>query len=1038
MQKLDYNNLVQDFVADLKLSVEEDNPKLLNIIEFIDQEVDLGIDLTIQQSTILKAYYNIPLTDEEISILEYWKANNRCTWESDAVYQILVLESGRRSGKCISENSILLTDKGLLKIKNLIIVTKDSPKDSWHDIETLTVSNEGISKTSFTNNVFYKGKSPTKIITSKSGYTLEGTDDHKIKVINAKGNISWRKLKDLKQTDYVCIHRNTNLWSHTNYPIKTKRKLDVSKFPETLNHDWAYFIGLLTSSGKRQKAIAVYYALNNIDKEDIFNFVIKLGLEDSFIQYLTNDGKDNIGTNNVDIKEYLAAIGVDTASKTYYRSTPNLLMSATPDLVKEYISGLFDSVGCLNYREKCFDFYLDSKQLTIELQLLLLNFGIHSSLQRERATHGYRRLVVNEARSQLLLCQLLNSKLTRNKNALLKWESNISNQGKNIFIPNMGKYIKEIIKSFPELSEPINNLYFDNEFNKINEREIDNLINLLKTHATKSFNEIITKLNELKSLDYIYEEITLFRESESVCYDLNVDSTHEYVANGLTTHNSSLAAVIAVYEFYCLSKMKSPQEKYGIARSTPISIIVLATTATQGKKTIFRNVVGILKNSKSAYFKRLEDEGLLFVGKEEISLEHKLLYIYSGNSQSGAQVGGTVKALIMDEVARFKDKDGKSNAIELWTNLGISTTTFGLEARLVGISSAWYEDDAIEQLYEKTKSDVRSLGIKTRSWDLNPIHASRDNPVVASYYNSDPKQAALEYEGIRPSAVSAFLNSDEVKAAFRGRSLITARKADTERNRQKNNLVSLIIDQISDNCSSVKSLVCHLDPGITSDSYALSFGHNEQDENNRQIAVIDGIFSWEPTYNTEVSISNVQDLIIEIHNIIPIRKLTSDHYNSAETLQRLRHQGIPCESTFFSNRVQVSMYSLVRQLCHENRLIIPYDSLWSPVALSELCKVQLIRGTKIDHSPSGSKDIADTIAGVCWALADRLLIDINSLNATLPVEVLKYSSGNINNKVGIRKEDLLLNSSTNVLDARSRVLGNLSARHKWLRGLNKG
>jgi hypothetical protein len=478
---------------------------------------------------------------------------------------------------------------------------------------------------------------------------------------------------------------------------------------------------------------------------------------------------------------------------------------------------------------------------------------------------------------------------------------------------------------------------------------------------------------------------------------------------GRRSGKTTLCSLITAYEFYKLCRMPCPQKHFRISTNTPISILVLATTASQGKKTIFKAVAGIIRNTR--YFNSLISSGKIFVGKEEITYEDKLLFIYSGNSQSGSQVGGTVKVLVMDEVARFKDTDGDSNALELWSNLGISTATFGKEARRIAISSAWYEGDAMQQLYDSTNTDATALGIRARSWDLNPVHAARDNPVIASEYIRDPVQAALEFEGVRPAAENPFLNAAEVKAAFRGRSVIKAYRY--EEIEAGINLTKVRVEQVD---MFVGSTALHLDPAVATDAYACAFGHSEFNDRGMQIVVIDGLLAWEPTYNSQISITNVQDVVLEINRKRPLTKLTADHYNSHETIQRLRFQGIPAEVQYFSNPTQVAMYDLVRLLLHESRLILPYDSPWTPLAMSELCKVQLLRNTKIDHPVNGSKDVSDCIASVCWTLADRVTRD--SL----------YKSGKITQvQVPVKS------SSTIVPNVRNTILAG-AARNRWFNG----
>ena len=511
------------------------------------------------------------------------------------------------------------------------------------------------------------------------------------------------------------------------------------------------------------------------------------------------------------------------------------------------------------------------------------------------------------------------------------------------------------------------NLGLDETLNIIDfiEQEVDLGITLTiqQTVVLKAFYNLELNDEEISILQY-------WKQKGKTTWDENERYQSLILESGRRSGKTSLSAVITAYEFYLLCKMPSPQRAYGIATSTPISILVLATTATQAKNTIFKTVTGVVQNTR--YFQRLIQQRKIFVGKEEVSYPDKNLYVYSGNSQSGSQVGGTMKALIMDEVARFKDADGKNNALELWSNLGIATVTFGKDARRIAISSAWYEGDAIQILYEGSKSDPTRLGIQTASWDLNPIHAARDNPIVASEYATDPVGAALEFEGIRPAAVDAFLDQEEVKRAFTGKVCIryTTKQEEVD---------GFLLEKIDiDHCEPRRSgTVAHIDPGITNDSYALGFGHSEFDDNNRQIVHIDGLLAWEPKHNTQVSITDVQKNILHIHKFRPIEKLTADHYNSVETIQRIRQYGISCEIQHYSNRLQLSMYDLVRVLLHENRLILPSNSPLTPKLLSELTKLQLIRGQKIDHPKEAghSKDLADAVASICWTLAGRIRKD---------------------------------------------------------------
>lgn len=439
---------------------------------------------------------------------------------------------------------------------------------------------------------------------------------------------------------------------------------------------------------------------------------------------------------------------------------------------------------------------------------------------------------------------------------------------------------------------------------------------------------------------------------------------------------SFLAAIIGAYEFYRLCAIRSPQKHYNIATSTAIAIYCIATSATQTKRTIFSQIKGLLEHIP--FIKRLVDKKKIIIGEEEIKYPDKLLYIYSGNSNSASQVGSSVICLLMDEVARFDEEykisssDSESNALKLWSNIGISGVTFGKDAKRIAISSAWCEGDAIQILYGISKSSTGWLGFRLRSWDLNPVHAARDNPVIQAEYHLDPRKAALEFEGVRFNNISSFFKDDEITRAFRGSSSIHISSDVGE-----DKLVRITIHKV---LPTSLSSAMHIDPAFITDSFAVAFGHREIIKKERY-AIIDGILVWDNSPEQTVGITNVYNCIYQIHSHRPLSKITSDHYNP-ETVQHLRNTGLNASVITFTQARQLELYDFFRKMLHEDRVILPVDSIWSTKLKDELYGINLIKNRKIDHRKDGSKDISDAVVSVVWHLmSDFSSSEIPSTNS---------------------------------------------------------
>lgn len=433
---------------------------------------------------------------------------------------------------------------------------------------------------------------------------------------------------------------------------------------------------------------------------------------------------------------------------------------------------------------------------------------------------------------------------------------------------------------------------------------------------------------------------------------------------GRRSGKSLLGSLIINYEFERLCRMESPQKHFGIAASTLISIICVAPSAEQASKTIYGQAKAMMYN---VYFlRRLIDAKKIDPQEKMIKYEEKLIYIYSGNSKSETQVGGSPILIVLDEGALFEDKDGRSNALLLWDNLGAGGLVFRDKAKRVIISSAWKTGDALEVLYKDAKGAKGWIGFRLRSWDVNPIFAARDNPVIDSMYIRDRNMAQLLFEGIRTSGINSYFEPDSIKASFNLMSGLYARELPISDDK----LIRLQIDEIDEFNGQT---IMHIDPSITGDAYGMAYGHSYMMEGKLHVN-IDGILAWIPRAGCSISIINVQNAIYNIHLHRPLQRVTTDGHDSSETIQRLRLAGIASDKIVFSTATQLAMYDTVRKLAAEGRLHLPKNSPWTERLKDELLGLQYTKtpnGTvRVDHIPgSGSKDIADCVAAVCWQLA---------------------------------------------------------------------
>ncbi len=111
-------------------------------------------------------------------------------------------------GKCITGNSLVLTDRGLVELRELIPANlKPGEYAPTH------ISIFGRNGIECASHVYASGETHTLHLRTRSGFELEGTLNHPVLVATPDGP-SWKLLGQLTPNDYVAIARGTELWGN--------------------------------------------------------------------------------------------------------------------------------------------------------------------------------------------------------------------------------------------------------------------------------------------------------------------------------------------------------------------------------------------------------------------------------------------------------------------------------------------------------------------------------------------------------------------------------------------------------------------------------------------------------------------------------------------------------------------------------------------------------------------------------------------------------------------------------------------------------
>ena len=472
----------------------------------------------------------------------------------------------------------------------------------------------------------------------------------------------------------------------------------------------------------------------------------------------------------------------------------------------------------------------------------------------------------------------------------------------------------------------------------------------------------------------------------------------------IPTHNSTMIAIIALYEFYNLISLSSPAKYYKLLPGSPIAILAIAQSQDQVKETLFKAIRGYAEGSR--YFRSLIKNRSIDIGVEEVRHHEKKVSIFAKHTNSKSLVGYSIKCLILDEAARFEyDDEGNSKADGIYFNVGKGVRRFGTSGRKIAISSAWENGDYIEKLYELAERSPDSLGFRLKTWqvNLNPNN-SEYNIKASDDYTRDPITAATEYEGTRVSKRSAFFDTNNVLSAFTGVSVCDARQIPidiTNSQGEIRNYTGIQIDRISH--SNVTSFA-HCDYGIRKDGAAFALASPHEIEAGRWGISVDILLLWNPYTEQSrsnkavkriVSFINCEDVFLDIAKYRNIVKFSFDSFQSENTIQKLHVQGISTCTMSTANNEQLKYYTTTKTLLDHNLLILPRDSNWTNTGKVDLSNIIQLPNGKITHTSNYGKDIPDAIVNAVYNCYLYMIQTgkLNSSNAMIS-HISKVSSNN--------------------------------------------
>ncbi len=493
--------------------------------------------------------------------------------------------------KCVTGNTIIPTQKGLIKISELS--PNNQKNNSLYDIKHGVLGKNG------TNNAIkiYKGVPEiTYTIVTKRGHTITGSHRHPILV----NNNEWVTLPNIKKGDTVWLRNNFECFGDK---ISTKsfkfptNSMVLYNIPKFIDSKLCYLIGLLLGDGCYSSHKQVIEFCSHKSENRIISLFQKY-TKDCFGKSCKIYNQNNKSTlklliSSSIIRKFFLWCGLKRVTSES-KVIPWSVLQNTRECQISCLKGLFDTDGDVN---NLIHYTTVSKQLALDIVNVLLNIGIKSAFcelngeSRKSLRQVYRVQISGYDAHKFAKTVGFESKKKHAKLQKLfgvykfktpKMDSGGIPNG-HIIIKNIKKSLNMfcIEKNIPILSwrHPIKDIArLSRLFNRI-EIQKCKLNYYSFRYICDTINKYFTDIKYIDTTAYeLYTNHIYFDkvksvyidETKQVLYDIEVPVDHTFIGNGIVNHNSQsitldfaevdLSNVFEYGQAYvALSRVRSPE-----------------------------------------------------------------------------------------------------------------------------------------------------------------------------------------------------------------------------------------------------------------------------------------------------------------------------------------------------------------------------------------------------------------------------------------------------------------------------------------------
>jgi len=457
-----------------------------------------------------------------------------------------------KQGGCVSTDTLIRTDKGVMPIKNLL----RAPEFKENQTNYFVYDGQDYHHAFLAMN---NGSTEVYEITTELGNKLKATFNHLITVVHPEtGNLTWKKVKDLEIGDWVV----TILGGHSGKDIylpainNKPRHFNAHKIktPEFMNENLAEILGLYMADGCINNGRFIF-SVDAQDK-DLSKRIIWL-MKEVFGLSLGSRWK-KADQNYLDLVFYSKDLEKYFEEMNWKKKgakeafIPYEIFLSKPKIAAAFLRGLFEGDGTIHS-----DGYplltSISKRLIYEVQQLLLGLGLVSKIRKQSILDNkkHQRFGSNDIYILTILTDRSIEKFKKEIGFISKRKNRNLNKyfyNKQIEYSDLIPYVPEIFaKYYQWVGRGCGKAKSKKGANILYYRAVQHYLKGDRQLTRKTLKKLFEKFEFLKNDEilknladekYFFTRITKINQLDNEkTMEIEVPASASYVANGFLVHN---------------------------------------------------------------------------------------------------------------------------------------------------------------------------------------------------------------------------------------------------------------------------------------------------------------------------------------------------------------------------------------------------------------------------------------------------------------------------------------------------------------------